>query len=729
MKLPGMVISAPTAMGKKLFPGQKHFPTNVNTNGAPLSTSKSSPSSPSSSGKAGPEEKAPHAPPAPPAGHSGAVVSTAPRKSIKSATPESIMQMHIEPPVSSETIMTSVGLLLLGFICGSLRMNLFWPLIVGVFIIAYHVKNGRYLDPWKTYAIQMGLMENPDLLRKLMDTYPTWIQFPEFEKALWVNRMLQKLWPYYSKAIEDMMIPMLNPILEMYKPPIPGEFAIYSFELGDVPPIVTGMKTNLTNAEEVVIDLSFEFNSEAVIKLKVATIIAKLSQLRVKGKLRLVLAPLVEDFPCAAGVSVSFVEKPLIDFKFEAAKLNVMGVPGLSDMIIDVLKYQLAWMIIWPKKMFFPLRNMSEEEVKRNSEASAAGAVSFTVCEAKGLPKMDKFGLSDPYCVVHLGAKSLKTKVMHKNLNPVWNQTFDFEVFDYDNDKFVVEVFDEDKMGSDDIIGSFEIPVRRIGDHHEHWYHIPPATGSVLIKASYNAFTAEFKEMKSDKPETPRTASNRSIASSNAPSDTSANPPTNSNGSNEGAPAIGSSNVNNNIPEDKEEDSTSSISQGSAVSLNTAQRNNAQASSRSLPGDGITKGQFYVFLKIISADNLPTNILGMNLETYVSAQLDDQYYESKVSKRSSHPTWDEEFKFTTKDLKNAELQLAVLNHHTLKSDSKFATAQLALHEIPFNIFVRESLELTFVNQKKSEKAKGDPPVLKVKLKVSPTQISSAATGL
>jgi len=444
-------------------------------------------------------------------------------------------------------------------------------------------------------------------------------------------------------------------------------------------------------------DMSFEFISEAVVKLKVATIITKLCNLRVKGKVRIVLAPLIDELPCVAGVSISFVEQPLIDFKFEAAKLNVMGVPGLSDMIIDVCKYQLASMIVWPKKMFFPLREMSEEELKRNSEVCAAGTVSLTVCEAKNLPKMDRFGQSDPFCVVHLGAKEVKTKVISKNLNPVWNQTWDFEVFDYDNDRFVFEVFDQDRVGLDNIMGSFEIPVRKIRAHHEQWYHIPPATGSVLIKASYTPFGSKLEQVQSEKSETGRSNSNANI---DVPSVNLASPASNS-----------QIQESSKVLEEKDDDD-----KGSSVSssMTSSKVHNGYGTRRS-SGDEDPSRQFYVFLKIIKADNLPTNVLGIHPETYVSVQLDDQYFVTKVSKRSSHPTWEEEFKLQTTDLENATLQFVVLNHNTITSDSKVATAQLSLHEIPFNVFVRENLELKV----KSQKNKGELPLLKVKLRILP----------
>jgi len=48
----------------------------------------------------------------------------------------------------------------------------------------------------------------------------------------------------------------------------------------------------------------------------------------------------------------------------------------------------------------------------------------FEVKEAHNLFASDRNGFSDPYCVVHIGSKSKRTKIIQKNLNPKWNQKF-----------------------------------------------------------------------------------------------------------------------------------------------------------------------------------------------------------------------------------------------------------------------------------------------------------------
>ena len=69
------------------------------------------------------------------------------------------------------------------------------------------------------------------------------------------------------------------------------------------------------------------------------------------------------------------------------------------------------------------------------------------------LKAMDKNGFSDPFVKFVMDGKELcKSDTKKKNLNPVWNQNFAIKI-PAQRGKLVVEVYDHDVIGSNDLIG------------------------------------------------------------------------------------------------------------------------------------------------------------------------------------------------------------------------------------------------------------------------------------
>ncbi|XP_045537381.1 E3 ubiquitin-protein ligase Nedd-4 [Papilio machaon] len=84
---------------------------------------------------------------------------------------------------------------------------------------------------------------------------------------------------------------------------------------------------------------------------------------------------------------------------------------------------------------------------------------------AFSLAKKDIFGASDPYVRVELQkidgdvtVETFLTKTKKKTLNPVWNQEFIFRVKPQEQ-KLLIQVFDENRLTRDDFLGMVEIPL------------------------------------------------------------------------------------------------------------------------------------------------------------------------------------------------------------------------------------------------------------------------------
>ncbi|KAI8821406.1 phosphatidylserine decarboxylase-domain-containing protein [Fimicolochytrium jonesii] len=93
------------------------------------------------------------------------------------------------------------------------------------------------------------------------------------------------------------------------------------------------------------------------------------------------------------------------------------------------------------------------------------------VISARDLVAKDRRGTSDPFVVLKLGGQTCKTKVVSKNLNPTWNEEFDFVLtpvlFDASLD---LTLWDKDLIGKD-FLGQISIKVAdilRLVGHHAY---------------------------------------------------------------------------------------------------------------------------------------------------------------------------------------------------------------------------------------------------------------------
>ncbi|XP_050969789.1 multiple C2 and transmembrane domain-containing protein 2 isoform X2 [Labeo rohita] len=87
----------------------------------------------------------------------------------------------------------------------------------------------------------------------------------------------------------------------------------------------------------------------------------------------------------------------------------------------------------------------------------------LTIClkEGRRLVIRDRCGTSDPYVKFKLDGKTLyKSKVVYKNLNPVWNETFSFPIRNLDQ-KLFIKVYDRD-LTTDDFMGSCGIELNKL---------------------------------------------------------------------------------------------------------------------------------------------------------------------------------------------------------------------------------------------------------------------------
>ncbi|XP_073692519.1 multiple C2 and transmembrane domain-containing protein 2 isoform X2 [Garra rufa] len=107
------------------------------------------------------------------------------------------------------------------------------------------------------------------------------------------------------------------------------------------------------------------------------------------------------------------------------------------------------------------MKTESAEVNEQQKEAQRTYLLTIRLKEGRGLVIRDRCGTSDPYVKFKLDGKTLyKSKVVYKNLNPVWNETFSFPIRNLDQ-KLFIKVYDRD-LTTDDFMGSCGVELDKL---------------------------------------------------------------------------------------------------------------------------------------------------------------------------------------------------------------------------------------------------------------------------
>ena len=108
----------------------------------------------------------------------------------------------------------------------------------------------------------------------------------------------------------------------------------------------------------------------------------------------------------------------------------------------------------------------------------AGSALTVDVISGRDVTGGDQWGKIDPYVVCKLESSKFKSKWKNSTKTPVWNENFSFPVTM--PGALIVELFDYDTIGKDDLCGMIEIPLSSLEDQERHneWYTIRSKKGT-----------------------------------------------------------------------------------------------------------------------------------------------------------------------------------------------------------------------------------------------------------
>ena len=273
-----------------------------------------------------------------------------------------------------------------------------------------------------------------------------------------MNSITKQLWPnvghYTRKIIVESVEPAVKSALEGYG--LSG-FRFERVVLGQIPPRITGIKVYDKNVSrrEIIMDADVVFASDCDIKFALGPKIkAKIMDFSLRGLVRIVFKPIVNEIPLIGGVQVYFLTPPDIDFDLGGVA-NAFDVPGLSNIIRKIVLEQIGYFMVLPHKFTMPLIESVDNAVLRCPDS--AGVLRVRLHGASELLKKDVGlmgkGKSDPYATITVGAKRVETKKINNTVNPKWNHVAEFPIEVVKGQQLTLEVFDHDDPGDDEFLG------------------------------------------------------------------------------------------------------------------------------------------------------------------------------------------------------------------------------------------------------------------------------------
>nr|TKR98292.1 hypothetical protein D5086_0000204270 [Populus alba] len=297
--------------------------------------------------------------------------------------------------------------------------------------------------------------------RKILpaEYYPSWV-------LDWLNQHLTKIWPYVDQAASGLIKDSVEPVLEQYRPIILSSLKFSKFTLGTVAPQFTGVSIIEDGGSGITMELEMNWDGNPSIILDIKTRLGVSLPVQVKdigftGVFRLIFKPLVAEFPCFGAVCCSLRQKKKMDFKLKVVGGDISAIPGLDDAIQEMIQNAVEDSITWPVRKVIPILPGDYSDL----ELKPVGILEVKLVQAKDLTNKDLIGKSDPFAKLYirpLPDKTKTTKIINNDLNPIWNEHFEFVVEDATTQHLVVKIYDDEGIQAAELLGCAQVKLNEL---------------------------------------------------------------------------------------------------------------------------------------------------------------------------------------------------------------------------------------------------------------------------
>uniref|UniRef100_A0A8D0AXW6 Extended synaptotagmin 1 n=1 Tax=Sander lucioperca TaxID=283035 RepID=A0A8D0AXW6_SANLU len=283
------------------------------------------------------------------------------------------------------------------------------------------------------------------------------VNFPDVEKAEWLNKILQQAWPFIGQYLEKLLVETIAPAIRASSIHL-QTLSFTKVNIGEKALKVVGVKAHTEHDKrQVMLDLYLSYAGDVEINVEIKKYFCKagVKGVQLHGKLRVILEPLIGDVPLVGAITMFFIRRPKLDINWTGLT-NLLDIPGLNAMSDTMIMDAIASHLVLPNRLTVPL--VANLHVAQLRSPLPRGVVRIHLLEAEDLMAKDTVikgiidGKSDPYAVLRVGTQSFTSRHVDSNLNPQWREMYEVIVHEVPGQELEVEVFDKDP-DQDDFLG------------------------------------------------------------------------------------------------------------------------------------------------------------------------------------------------------------------------------------------------------------------------------------
>ncbi|NWU86932.1 ESYT1 protein, partial [Onychorhynchus coronatus] len=309
----------------------------------------------------------------------------------------------------------------------------------------------------------------------------------------WLWQVLAQAWPFFGQYMEKLLVENVAPSIRASNTHL-QTFTFTKVDMGEKPLRVLGVRAHPgTHKKQILLDLNISYVGDVQIDVEVKKFFCKAGvkgmQVRgalggwwegittqgvsylsavppqLHGMLRIILEPLLGDVPIVGALTMFFIRRPTLDINW-TGMTNLLDIPGLSSMSDTMIMDTISSYLVLPNRLLVPLVPDLHEAAQLRCPLPR-GVVRVHLQGARDLRSKDRFmgglveGKSDPYAVLRVGTQVFTSRVIDDNLNPTWDEVYEFIVHEVPGQEVEVELFDKDP-DQDDLLGRMKLDLGEV---------------------------------------------------------------------------------------------------------------------------------------------------------------------------------------------------------------------------------------------------------------------------